>query len=685
MSDVKISSAHLQRDAYLYIRQSTPRQVIENTESTLRQYALRERAVTYGWPLERVHVIDNDLGKSGANAQHRDGFQELVSEVALGKAGIVMGLEVSRLARNSADWHRLIELCAISGALILDQDGLYDPTSFNDRLVLGLKGTMSEAELHILKSRMRGGVLNKARRGELEMMPPVGLMYVDGILGLDPDALVQAALKLVFDTFEHTGSAFRTVQKLVDDDILFPCRQRSGQSKGDLTWALPTHSRLLSVLRNPRYAGTFVYGRTQAKPQANGRINVKSLPLEKWQFVFPGSHVGYITWEQYLANQQCLANNARAFCKDRSAGPVREGPALLQGRVLCGICGAHMTMQYNHVRGKLLPIYMCQEDAVRRGRHICQQIRGVALDQAISDLLIELMAPMTVDIALAVQQEIEARIGETDTLRRTQLERARYEAELARRRYMKADPDNRLVVNSLEADWNSKLRIHLAAQEEYEQQTQKEQRLIDTHTRQQLLSLVDDFSRVWNDSTVEPRERKRIVRLLIEDVTLIKTDVITAHVRLRGGATRTLTVPIGLPAWMVRKTPDQVIATIDELLDTHSEVEITAILNERGHRTYQQMPYTLDRVVWLRTTYKLKSRRQRLEEQGFGNTEQLRQRLQVSQSTIKLWRKEGLLPRKFHGDGTRCLYGAPENFDLLKAHLRRPAHAKDPNQLQKSE
>ena len=420
MSDVKISSAHLQRDAYLYIRQSTPRQVMENKESTLRQYALRERAVTYGWPLERIHVIDNDLGKSGANAQHRDGFQELVSEVALSKAGIVMGLEVSRLARNSADWHRLIELCAMSGALILDQDGLYDPTCFNDRLVLGLKGTMSEAELHILKSRMRGGVLNKARRGELEMMAPVGLMYENGILGLDPDASVQAVLKLVFDTFEHTESAFRTVQKLVDDHILFPCRQRSGEKKGDLTWALPTHSRLLSVLRNPRYAGTFVYGRTRAKLQANGRINVKSLPVAEWQFVFPGSHVGYITWERYLANQQCLARNAMAFRKDRSAGPVREGPALLQGRVLCGVCGAHMTMQYNHVRGRLLPIYACQEDAVRRGRRICQKIRGTALDQAISDLLIELMAPLTVDIALAVQQEIEARIGETDTLRRTQ-------------------------------------------------------------------------------------------------------------------------------------------------------------------------------------------------------------------------------------------------------------------------
>jgi DNA invertase Pin-like site-specific DNA recombinase len=228
MPDVKVTSAHLERDAYLYIRQSTARQVIENTESTLRQYALRERAVTYGWPLERIHVIDNDLGKSGASAQHRDGFQELVSEVALGKAGIVMGLEVSRLARNSADWHRLIELCAMAGTLILDQDGTYDPTCFNDRLVLGLKGTMSEAELHILKARMRGGVLNKARRGELEMMPPVGLAYQDdGVLGLDPDASIQAALRLVFDTFERTGSAFQSVRKMVEDGVRFPCLRTS--------------------------------------------------------------------------------------------------------------------------------------------------------------------------------------------------------------------------------------------------------------------------------------------------------------------------------------------------------------------------------------------------------------------------------------------------------------------------
>jgi DNA invertase Pin-like site-specific DNA recombinase len=686
MPDLKVTSAHLERDAYLYIRQSTPRQVIENTESTLRQYALRDRAVTYGWPLERIHVIDNDLGKSGAQAQHRDGFQMLVSEVALGKAGIVMGLEVSRLARNSADWHRLIELCAMADTLILDQDGTYDPTGFNDRLVLGLKGTMSEAELHILKARMRGGVLNKARRGELEMAPPVGLMYQEnGILGLDPDASVQAVLHRVFDTFEHTGSAFQVVRKLVDDGIRFPCRQRCGGKKGDLTWAVPTHSRILKVLRNPRYAGAFVYGRSRARHRPDGRLHVTVLPVAEWLHVFPESHIGYITWDRYLANQQRLAQNAMGFGKQRSSGPVREGPALLQGRVLCGVCGAHMTVQYNHVRDMLLPIYVCQEDSVRKGQRVCQTIRGLRLDQAISALLIELMTPITVDIALAVQQEIDARIGETDALRRSQLERARYEAELARRRYMKADPDNRLVVNNLEAEWNGKLRAHLVAQEEYEQQTEKERRLIDSHTRQKLMSLIDDFPRVWNDPAVPPRERKRIVRLLIEDVTLLKTDVITAHVRLRGGATRTLKVPIPLPAGLARKTPPEIIAMIDQLLDNYSELEVVNILNERGYRTYRQNPYTLYGVTWIRDTYKIKSRRQRLLDQGFAPIDVLRRHLQVSQSTIKNWRRQGLLPRYYLGNKVRCLYGPPDNIDTLKASTKQSMNARHESPIQTRE
>ena len=300
MPELKVTQQHLEHDAYLYIRQSTPRQVLENTESTQRQYALRDRAVALGWPLERIHVLDCDLGKSGSQSAGRDGFQKLVSEVALGKAGLVMGLEVSRLARNSADWHRLIELCSLAGALILDEDGIYDPANFNDRLLLGLKGTMSEAELHFLKARMRGGMINKARRGELEMRPPVGLVYRDdGVLILDPDTEVQAAMRLVFETFDRTGSAMQTAKLFREQGLRFPRRIRKGLNKGELHWVRAAHSRILQVLHNPRYAGAFVYGRVRTRLLPDGKHSTTKVPRSEWQFVIPDVHVGYITWEQF--------------------------------------------------------------------------------------------------------------------------------------------------------------------------------------------------------------------------------------------------------------------------------------------------------------------------------------------------------------------------------------------------
>jgi DNA invertase Pin-like site-specific DNA recombinase len=426
MPDLKVTADHLKRDAYLYVRQSTPRQVVENGESTLRQYALRDRAIAAGWPTERVRVIDCDLGKSGSSATARDGFQELVSEVALGKAGIVMGLEVSRLARNSADWHRLIELCAITSTLILDEDGIYDPANFNDRLLLGLKGTMSEAELHILKARMRGGQLNKARRGELEMAPPVGLVYrPDGKIDLDPDVQVQGALRLVFETFERTGSAMRTVRHFHKQGILFPRRLRAGLNKGELKWAPPQHARILQVLHNPRYAGAFVYGRTRTRRLPDGGTSVIRMPKSEWQFVMPGMHPGYIDWDRFEANQRRLGDNARAFGGDRRSGPPREGPALLQGRVLCGVCGERMGVRYSREHGQTVPVYVCQETLVRRGGKACQTVPGKLVDQAIGALLVELMTPMTLGVTLAVQRELEARTGEADALRRQHLERMR--------------------------------------------------------------------------------------------------------------------------------------------------------------------------------------------------------------------------------------------------------------------
>jgi DNA invertase Pin-like site-specific DNA recombinase len=672
--ELKVNSQHLQRDAYLYIRQSTPRQVLENTESTQRQYALRDRAVALGWPLERIHVLDNDLGKSGAHSAGRDGFQKLVSEVALGKAGLVMGLEVSRLARNSADWHRLIELCSLGGALILDEDGIYDPANFNDRLLLGLKGTMSEAELHFLKARMRGGVINKARRGELEMRPPVGLVYRDdGVLILDPNAEVQAAIRLVFETFERAGSAMQTVKLFDEQGLRFPRRIRKGVDKGELHWVKAEHSRIIQILHNPRYAGAFVYGRGRTRLLPDGKHRTTKVPQSDWQFVIPSIHAGYITWEQFEANQKRLAENALGFGGDRKAGPAREGPALLQGRVICGICGERMGVHYNIAYHQVAPTYVCQEASVRRAEKVCQRVPGSVVDQAISDLLLELMQPMTLEVALAVQQEVEARITETDALRRKHVERAQYEAELARRRFMKVDPDHRLVADSLEAEWNNQLRSLAEAQEQYEQQTQKQRLLIDSQTRQQLLSLAADFPKVWNDSSAEPRERKRILRLLVEDVTLINGETIQVHVRLRGGASRSFTLAKPLPIAQIRKTKPEVVAEIDGLLDRYCDREVAEVLNRQGRRTWENEPFNLKKIAHIREAFKLKSRYSRLRARGLLTAKEMSVRHGVTFTTINAWGREGLLQKHQYDNVRRCLYEPLDKNAILKGQGGRQA------------
>jgi len=674
MPELKVTQQHLVHDAYLYIRQSTPRQVLENTESTQRQYALRDRAVALGWPLERVHVIDCDLGKSGSQSAGRDGFQKLVSEVALGKAGLVMGLEVSRLARNSADWHRLIELCSLAGALILDEDGIYDPANFNDRLLLGLKGTMSEAELHFLKARMRGGVINKARRGELEMRPPIGLVYRDdGVLILDPDTEVQAAMRLVFDTFEKTGSAMQTTKIFREQGLLFPRRIRTGLGNGELHWAQASHSRIIQVLHNPRYAGAFVYGRVRTRLLPDGKHSTIRVPQSDWQFVIPGINAGYISWEQFEVNQKRLAENAMGFGGMRNAGPAREGPALLQGRVICGICGERMGVHYSIAYHQVTPTYVCQEASIRKSEKVCQRVPGRVVDEAISNLLLELMQPMTLQVALAVQQEVEARITETDALRRKHVERARYEAELARRRYMNVDPDNRLVIDNLEAEWNNKLRTLAETQEEYEQQTQKQRILVDSQTRDQLLSLAADFQHVWNDSSVEHRERKRILRLLIEDATLINGEEIQVHVRLRGGATRSLNLARPLPIAQIRKTKPEVVTEIDGLLELYCDREVAEVLNQQERRTWQGEVFNLKKIAHIRQAFNLKSRFSRLRARGLLTAKEMSERFNVTCTTINAWGRKGLLRKYNYDNDRRCLYEPLDATLLTKGHGGRGA------------
>jgi len=666
-SHQKIRAEHLQRDAFLYVRQSSLRQVFENTESSKRQYALRDRAVALGWPIERIHTIDSDLGISGAHAENRDGFQHLVSEVALSHAGIVLGLEVSRLARNNADWHRLLELAALTQTLILDEDGIYDPAHFNDRLLLGLKGTMSEAELHVLKARLLGGQRNKARRGELEMGLPIGLLYdAAGAVVLDPDQQIQQAVRMIFDTFREVRSATAVIRRFAREGLRFPRRIRRGIGKGDLLWGRLEQSRVCQILHNPRYAGAYVYGRTRGVRSADLKSTLmRKVARADWPVLIQNAHPGYLSWEEFERNQATLRDNTAGFSAGERGRMPREGTALLQGRVLCGRCGNRMRVRYQQMRTTLAPYYVCTDEVVRRAGKTCQSIRGIDIDEAVSRLLLQTVAPATLEMALAVQGEIAGRIEQADALRRSQLDRARYDAELARRRYLKVDPDNRLVADTLEADWNERLRSLDALQQEHERQRTADEGLLNDEARAKIRALALDFPRVWADPRTASSERKRMVALLIEDITLLKAEHIAIQVRFRGGQTTTLTTDRPKPMAMVRKTKADVIAALDVLLDDCTDTEAARQLNIAGHRTWQQRPFTNKTVAFVRRTYGLNSCRERLLARGYRRGADIARELGVSETFIHDLGRNGLLRRRRYGGAVGCLYEPLDGIKII--------------------
>lgn len=665
----KVNASHLKRIAYLYVRQSTIRQVFENTESTKRQYALKQQAMALGWAPEQIEVIDCDLGISGASAADREGFQRLVAEMGMGKAGIVLGLEVSRLTRSSTDWHRLLEICALTDTLILDEEGVYDPAHFNDRLLLGLKGTMSEAELHIIKARLLGGILNKARRGELETPLPVGLVY-NALKQpvLDPDTQVRETVRLFFETFQRAGSAMATMKEFHKQGLLFPRRLKKGPHKGDLFWGELTHSRTLQVLHNPRYAGAFVYGRCKERRMPDGKTKSELRPRDQW-ILLPDTHAGYISWAEYENNQRLLRENAQAQGGDRRKSPPREGPALIQGLVLCGICGNRMTVRYYSAGGRVLPDYICQKDGIEHGRRICQTVSGAQIDRLVGDLLLEAMTPTALDLAIRVQQEIQARADEVDRLRRKQVERARYEADLAQRHYMHVDPANRLVADTLEAEWNSKLRAVSDAQDEYERLSKSDQTVMDEAQRNRIAALANDFPRLWRDPSTPNREKKRMVRLMVEDVTLTKRDAIDVHVRFKGGATKSLTLPAALPIGELRKTDNAVIEQIDRLLDEHTDDEIASLLNRQGIRSATGCRFSRLMIGNLRRTYGLTDRFERLRAVGMLTMDEIAASLGVCKDTVKTWRRRGLLKAyRFDDKGGRLFEAPTDDLPPKGAH-----------------
>lgn len=646
----KISSEHLSRRAALYIRQSSVRQVLENQESTKRQYALRQKAISLGWPDDMVDTIDDDLGISGASANDRSGFKKLISEVSQENIGIVISIEASRLSRNSSDWSTLLEICRLTRTLILDEDGLYDPGDFNDRMLLGLKGTMSEAELHYLHARMRGGLENKARRGDLKMHIPVGYVYDDfDQLIKDPDENIQAVIRLVFDTYARFHTCQRTLKELRSQHILFPKKDRTGYNRHTLQWREITHVHILRLIHNPIYAGVYQFGFTKSSKTLHGYHIVKQ-DKEKRIAYIENHHEAYISMEQYKLNQQCL--DEHRLLKDKSnparATAVRQGCALLQGIAYCGKCGRRMGIRYTTypAYGTTVsrPAYWCVEEKLQTSADACQRVcSGAAIDNAVGNVLVEMVTPLAMSAVIQVQNELVERDREIDALKRKNVERCRKEMETARTRYFNTDPANTLVARRLEADWNEKIRIYEESAGLYEKERKQDLDTVDERTQRKLMELADDFKSLWNNENVSNEEKKRMLRFLVEVVLITQyDDHIHLSIRFKTGSTKELDIERGKKSYETWRTPDEALSLIsDELDNFHTTAQIADQLNAQGLKSGKGLPYTRQLVNSIIKFNNLKSLEERYSEMGYTSQSEIQRLTGLTGKTIKMFRDKG--------------------------------------------
>ena len=679
---LKIRPEHLSRQAVIYVRQSTLLQVRDNTGSTTRQYDLVRRAHDLGWDQADIQVIDQDQGQSGASSIGRDGFQWLVAEVGLGHVGAVLSLEVSRLARNNSDWYRLLEICALTDTLVIDEEGVYDPGHYDDRLLLGFKGTMSEAELHWLHQRLQGGKLTKAEQGQLRFRLPSGLVYDPaGRVVLDPDEAVQAAIRLVFTLFEQTNSALAVVSHFATHHLRFPTRQWGGAHADELEWVRLCHGRVLDVLHNPLYAGAYVYGWTQTRRQAlpGEALRIKGrtrrVKQEDWPIVLLDRHPGYISWDQFCRHQQQVADNQNTPAAAHR-GAVREGPSLLQGIVLCGSCGRRMTVRYQ--RDGALLIYECSQAHTQLAVKTCQTLRGERIDQAVAQCFLQAIEPARLDIALAALAQLEARAKQLDQQARRQIERAQYEADLACRRYRAIDPDNRLVARSLEREWNERLLEVDRLERDYQRSPKPAALLLSAAQREQIRQLAQDLPALWEAPTTTHAQRKQLLRWLIKDVTLSKRDNrILIEIRWQTEARTSLSIPRLQKSWEVRQTSPQVVARVRELAPTHTASQIADLLNEEDLHPGLGGRFTASKVDWIRAAYAIPLACP--EGPGFCPTGQrgdgrysalaAAERLNVNVSTIAEWCNAGMLESvRAHPHGPRWITLTPD----IIAQLRKP-------------
>jgi DNA invertase Pin-like site-specific DNA recombinase len=663
----KVTRSHLERTAIVYVRQSTLVQVREHTESTLRQYDLAAQAARLGWPGTAIEVIDADLGLSGRTASHRDGFKQLVAQVCLGEAGAVFGLEVSRLARSNADLARLLELARLTATLVIDTDGVYDLSDINDRLLLGLKSQMSEAELHWLATRMHDARRAAARRGELHGPLPVGLVYDDdGNTVIDPDEEVAAAVAGVFAEFTATGSAYQVTGAFAGRR--FPRRAYGGIWAGQLRWGKLTHGRAVQILRNPAYAGAYAYGRRRTRQAVtpDGEVSTKItwMPRDQWEVLIPSHHPGYITWETYLANQDKLAaNHTRA-----GARPPREGAALCQGIIYCGACGQTMTVRYQ--RGH--PRYQCAESYRNRvATPLCTSVVAGAIDDAVAGALLAAVAPGQVALALAAAGEVTARHHRSLRAAELAAERARYAASRAERAFLACEPENRLVARTLETRWESALATAAEAEATLAARAQAQPEL--PHPSQ-LAATIADLPALWSAPTTTSKDRKRLLPTLLADVTITLSPSdhtqLLIGLRWKSGASQQIPITRRTNITQRHTTDPAAIELARKLGPTCDNITLAAALNQAGHTTGTRQPFTPVSAANLRHYHHIPTAT--LLNDGELTPQQAAARIGVCPNTILNWINAGHLPARRGPNRRWAIPFPPETEQACRQRAARP-------------
>ena len=646
MSSHKITPDHLSRRACLYIRQSSLRQVRHNTESQVRQYGLRERAIALGWPEDQIDIIDEDQGKSGATSAQRTGFQDLRARVGAGEVGIVLSLEVSRLCRDNAEWHNLLRIAAISKTLILDEHGIYDVSDLNDWMLLGLKGQLSEYELRGISARMLGGQRSKARRGELRLPLPIGLVYAErDRVVKDPDQSITEAVDLLFKTFQRLGSASQVTKWFWEHEISLPARPRRGGGK--VVWGLPNRNQIQRMLKNPRYAGCYAYGRTRTHRRPDGTVRYATLPRDQWMVCIPAAHVGYIDWEEYLQNQETLHKNMLSIHPNLGRIPSpRAGAALLQSCVICGVCGYRMRTSYTRQRRPYW-YYRCGENAI--GLLSCQSVHGPVLDAAIGRFVVAAINKENLALSLTVREQLRSDFETADRQRCNHIENLRHQMELARRRYAEVDPSNRLVAATLETEWEACLRAHSEAVREREQFVKASTCMPEAELDRRILELARDFGKVWAAEETTNVDRKRLLRLIIEDITVTRVDnKVVAGLRLRGGRLHELP-PIDLPlrrAEAIRRDISrEALGELETLLEEgYADAGAAEELNRRGYRDSLGGQLNKKRIQNVRQRNNLPGGLQRkcdnLRTQGYKSRKEIAAELNISVRTVSQLARE---------------------------------------------